>query len=41
MLFDPFSGAKAMAICMGIALMIDAIANIWTVIEMRKNIVET
>lgn len=41
LLFDPFSGAKAMATCMGVALLIDAIANLWTVIDMRKNIVES
>lgn len=40
MLFDPFAGAATMAICAGIVLIIDAIANIWTVVELRKDITE-
>jgi len=39
LLFDPFAGTSAIAIVSGIALVIDAAMNIWSVIEMRKNIV--
>ena len=40
MLFDPFAGAKAMSIVMGAVLIVDAIANLWTVIELRGNVTD-
>lgn len=40
LLFDPFAGTTAMAVIMGVLLVLDAIANIWTVVELRDRIVD-
>lgn len=40
MLFDPFAGAAAMSIVMGAVLIVDALANLWTIVELRRNIIE-
>lgn len=35
LLFDPFAGATAMTVVMGVMLVLDAAADIWTVVELR------
>ena len=35
LLFDPFAGATAMTVVMGVMLVLDAAADIWTIVELR------